>query len=500
MQQINRRTFIKHSSTVGVGALTLNLLPSQLMATASNKTAPLPSYPLMTLLLNRTSFGINDEDKLLYQQLGYEGYIDYQLHADAIDDSLIENFIADNLPTVNMSVVEIRDLIESGEINKNTVANELKNATFLRAAYSKKQLFQVMVEFWNNHFSVFHLDGPVAVLKSKEDREVIRPLALSSFSELLHADAKSPAMIVYLDTFSSTKESPNENYARELMELHTVSVDGPYSHFDIDEVARCFTGWRVNADGEFWFQASRHDFDEKKVLGEVIPAGGGVTDGEQVLDILANHEDTAAFISSKLCKHFISDSPDASIIESTTTVFRNTNGDIKQCLKHILMSKQFMTSKDLKLKRPLHFMTSAIRGLDGSIFNRPAVRTTRRILEGLGQLPFNWQTPDGYPDVAKHWESTTGMLFRWNFINGFCFDFLNGYSFSLADIIQEPRTPANILLQITFKILNRNLSDADHAALLAYLNDGTTAGGVVPIKKIQGALAIAMGSPYFQLL
>jgi uncharacterized protein (DUF1800 family) len=499
MHQINRRTFIKHSSTIGVGALTLNLLPTQLMASSSNKATSLPNYSLMTLLLNRTGFGINDEDKLLYQQLGYEGYIDYQLNADAIDDSVIESFIADNLPTVNMSVAEIIDLIDSGEINRNFVANELKSATFLRATYSRKQLFQVMVEFWNNHFSVFHLDGPIAVLKSKEDREVIRPLALSTFSELLHADAKSPAMIVYLDTFSSTKESPNENYARELMELHTVGVDGPYTHFDIDEVARCFTGWRVNAGGTFLFQPSRHDFEEKLVLGEVIPAGGGVTDGEQVLDILASHDDTAAFISTKLCKHFISDDPDISIIESTTKTFKITNGNIKECLKHILMSKQFMTSKDLKLKRPLHFMTSAIRALDGDIFNRPAVRSTRRILEGLGQLPFNWQTPDGYPDVANHWQSTTGMLFRWNYINGFCFDVLNGYSFSLADIIQEPRTPANILLQITFKILNRNLSDADHAALLAYLDDGTT-GGVVPIKKIQGALAIAMGSPYFQLL
>ena len=499
MNQLNRRTFLKHTSAASMGALTLNMMPGQLLANTADKSQILPFTPLQTHLLNRISFGISKDDQEKYQQLGYKDYIDYQLDADNIDDSAIEGFIADNLPTVNMPLTEIRDLIENEEINPIIVANQLKAATFLRAAYSKKQLLQVMVEFWSNHFNVFHFDGPIPILKTLEDREVMRPLALSSFSELLHADAKSPAMIYYLDTFSSSKEAPNENYARELMELHTLGVDGPFTHFDIDEVARCFTGWGINqATGNFRFFQNRHDFDEKKVLNQTISAGGGITDGEQVLDILAAEHSTAAFIAEKMCLHFIADKPDKSIVESTTAVFISSNGDIKQCLRHILLSKHFMISRDMKLKRPFHFLTSAIRSLNGNILNRTSMRPTRFVLEGLGQLPFNWLTPDGYPDVAKQWESTTGMLFRWNYINTFCFNELDGYNYNLGELINQPHSPENVLSQIIDKVLNRNLTSADEDALLHYLSEGSS-NNIVPITKIQGALAIAMGSPYFQL-
>ena len=498
MQQVNRRAFIKQTSAAGVGALALTMMPTKLLAN-SNSTAQLPYSPLQTHLLNRTSFGINAELISKYDELDYKGFIDYQLDHNTIDDSDIENIISQYLTTVSMTTAEIIEKIDNEEINQFTAAGELRIATFLRAVYSKKQLYQVMVEFWNNHFSVYHFDGPVAILKTEEDREVIRPNALGKFSEILQANAKSPAMIYYLDTYSSTKEAPNENYARELMELHTLGVDGPFTHHDIDEVARCFTGWSIRlGTGEFTFYPINHDKGEKQVLGATIAPGGGVSDAEQVLDLLANHESTAAFICAKLCKHFISDNPDKSIIKSTTDKFITTGGDIKQCLRHILISKHFILSRDQKLKRPFHYIISATRGLSADVLNGASIDETFRLLESLGQQPFSWPTPDGYPDYASYWESTTGMLYRWNFINAICFNQLEGFEFNLNQLILEPHTPENVYIQILDKVIYRNMGDTDEINLMQYLINGS-ANNTVSLTKIQGALAIALGSPYFQL-
>lgn len=499
MKSINRRQFIQYSSAASATALALTMTPTKLMANAGTLNNGLPRPSLQTHLLNRTSFGINNELKSLYDDLGYEGFIDYQLDAENIDDSEIEDFIAENLITVNMPLNEIRALIDSEQIGQFQAAEELKAATFLRAVYSKKQLHQVMVEFWSNHFSVFHFDGPLPVLKTKEDRDVMRPFALSTFSNILHADAKSPAMIYYLDTFSSTKVAPNENYARELMELHTLGVDGPYGHHDIDEVARCFTGWGINqATGDFRFYPENHDVDEKTVIGQIIGAGGGVTDGEQVLDILAQNPSTAQFISTKLCRHFIADHPDHSIIDSTTDVFTQTGGDIKQCLKHILMSKHFKFAQDMKLKRPFSYMTSAIRSLNTDIKNNRFTEFTNLFLYALGQQPFNWGTPDGYPDKADYWESTTGMLYRWDFANLLSYNVLDGYHYDLTSVLQAPYSPENVLTQIADNILQRPLKEADANFLLQYLNEGVTNNTALDIK-ILSAIAIALSSPYFQL-
>lgn len=495
MNQVNRRDFLQYSAA---GAFAATMTPTSLLANKTN-TNSLPYTSLATHVLNRISFGINSESYNQFEQMGYKDYIDYQLNPESIDDSEIENYIAQNYPTVNMSTLEIFGLIQNETIGQFEAAEELRAATFLRAVYSKKQLLQVMTEFWNNHFSVYHFDGPIAFLKTKEDREVMRPLALSTFSEILHADAKSPSMVYYLDSFSSTKEAPNENYARELMELHTLGVDGPFNHHDIDEVARCFTGWQINnSNGDFRFNANNHDFDEKQVLGNTIIAGGGLSDGEQVINILAAQESTAAYLSEKLCRHFIADEPDKSIVESTTNVFISSNGDIKECLRHILLSKHFLISRDFKLKRPFAFMTSAVRSLNGNILNNEFHRLTQGILAVTGHLPFNWETPDGYPDKAGHWESTTGVLFRWNFINLFSYGALPGYSYLLEEFISEPHTPENILSQISEKIIFRSLLPIDEMTLLDYLSAGT-GNSTVPILKIQGAIAIVLGSPYFQL-
>ncbi len=498
--QSNRREFIKQASVIGlgVGALSLTLTPTDLMA-VNNSENVLPDVSAYTHLLNRTSFGVNQESMRMIKRLGYRKYIEQQLNPDAIDDSQLEAYIDEYLPTVNQSIAQTRLQVRNDEIRRLQVADELTMATYLRAIYSKKQLLQVMVEFWNNHFSVYHLDGPVVFLKTQEDKEVMRPLALSSFSQLLHASAKSPAMIYYLDGYASTKEAPNENYARELMELHTLGVDGPYTHHDIDEVARCFTGWQINQrNGKFRFNRRDHDNDEKIVLGHEIAKSGGVFDGEQVLDILATQPATAAFMAKKLCRHFIADYPSDAIIESTTDAFIDSQGDIKACLRHILLSDEFINSQNQKLKRPFHYMVSVTRSLNVKFSDRRSVRATRQMFDSLGQRPFFWQSPDGYPDVASYWESTTGMLFRWNFVNDVSFENFPGYQYRLESLIAQPHTPENIYRQITEKIIFRKMSAYDESILFDYLYDGAENNKVSPIK-IQGALALAMGSPYFQL-
>lgn len=498
--QTNRREFIKQASAIGlgVGALSLTLTPTNLMAINNSKKV-LPDVSAYTHLLNRTSFGVNQESMKIIKRLGYRKYIEQQLNPNRIDDSELEAYIDEYLPTVNQPVAQTRLQVKTREIPRLRVADELAMATYLRAIYSKKQLLQVMVEFWNNHFSVYHLDGPVVFLKTQEDKEVMRPLALSSFSQLLHASAKSPAMIYYLDGYASTKEAPNENYARELMELHTLSVDGPYSHHDINEVARCFTGWKINQrTGGFRFSPRDHDNDEKSVLGHTISRGGGVTDGEQVLDILAAQPSTAIFMAKKLCRHFIADEPSDAIVESTAEVFTRSNGDIKDILRHILLSDEFINSQDQKLKRPFHYMASVVRSLNIKIKGRGSVRATRQMFDALGQRPFFWQAPDGYPDVADYWQSTTGMLFRWNFSNASCFGDFPGYQYDLSQLISLPHTPENIVKQITEKIIFRQMTTEDKNELMDYLTTEMV-DARVPLIKIQGALAIVVGSPYFQL-
>ncbi|HFC30119.1 MAG TPA: DUF1800 domain-containing protein, partial [Oceanospirillales bacterium] len=348
-----------------------------------------------------------------------------------------------------------------------------------------------------------HFDGPIRNLKTFEDKEVMREFALSSFGEILHADAQSPAMIYYLDTFSSTKEAPNENYGRELMELHTLGVDGPYTHQDIDEIARCFTGWGINRrTGDFFFSRRNHDDNEKIVLGNIIPAGGGIDDGMQVLDILAAHDSTAEFISKKLCVHFIEDEPSDEIIQSTSQVFKDTGGDIKSILKHILMSEQFMQASDAKFKRPFHYVASCIGALNGELrTGRRVMRQIKQLLESLGNSPFDWQTPDGYPDYASHWLSTSGMLLRWNFASLFSFGELRGLRYELDTLFTAPFTASNIVNQIQHKIIRRDFELNDKITLLNYLQeDADDDDGIVSETKIQAALTIVLSSAYFQLI
>jgi uncharacterized protein (DUF1800 family) len=294
---------------------------------------------------------------------------------------------------------------------------EITRHTLLRALYSKRQLLEVMVGFWTDHLNINLEKGDCIYLKPSDDRLVIRAHALGHFKELIRASATSPAMLVYLDGKENQKKEPsdvpNENYARELLELHTLGVDGGYTQTDVYEAARSLTGWRLQTGwrkGTVYFDPGMHDDGEKHVLGQSIPAGGGITDVDQLVEIACNHPSTAHHIATKLARRFVSEDPPASLVKRLASVFSATDGDIKSLLRVVFTSDEFKLSKGLKFKRPFQYIVSCLRALGADTHvHQPLIEYLQR----MGQGPFQYPTPDGYPDRAAPWLGT--MLWRWNF-------------------------------------------------------------------------------------
>ena len=362
------------------------------------------------------------------------------------------------------------------------ITGELQMSRILRATYSERQLQEVMVDFWTNHFNVFSGKGADRWLLISYDRDTIRPNTLGKFKDLLRATAESPAMLFYLDNFQSVSpnapqqrpaqmQAPgqgrridprnltmsnnpqdqmpqqtqgprrgiNENYARELMELHTLGVDGGYTQKDVQEVARCFTGWTIFAPrgagaaaaqltnaggrraerlrenaGKFYFNPRTHDDGEKIVLGHKIPAGGGAKDGLMVLEILARHPSTAKFIATKLARRFVSDEPPKSLVDRVAQTYTKTDGDIREMLRTIFISREFNSAEAYraKIKRPFELAISAVRTLGGETNGGPQFH---QWIARMGQPLYGFQTPNGYSDVAEDWVNTGALLERMNF-------------------------------------------------------------------------------------
>ncbi len=327
--------------------------------------------------------------------------------------------------------------------NPQMVVTELQRSKLLRAVYSEQQLYEVLVDFWENHFSIFANKDDDRYLLTAFDRETIRPFALGRFRDLLGATAHSPAMLFYLDNWRSSVPRPyaakgdkpagvdggfNENYARELLELHTLGVDGGYTQKDVQEVARCFSGWTIqkpNEQGLFLYRPGLHDDGEKVVLGRRILAGGGIADGERVLDILATHPSTARFIATKLARRFISDDPPASVIDRAASVFLKTDGSVRETLRAIVTSPEFFspTVYRAKVRSPLEYVAAAMRALNAETDgDRPVLDAIAR----MGQPLFGRITPDGYPDRAEIWLSSGTLVARFNFANALATNSLKG--------------------------------------------------------------------------
>jgi len=374
---------------------------------------------LISHTLNRTSFGPTPSDYAHVKGLddteeaAVQTYLEEQLDPDKIEDRRAYR-------AARRFEVLAQPLGEMYEYKEEFLLEQLTRATLVRATQSKKQLFEMMAHFWSDHFNIDASKEDCRWLKAADDREVIRKHAMGSFPDLVRASALSPAMLWYLDGRQNKKrseeEKPNENYARELLELHTLGVEGGYTQQDVMEVARCLSGWTVRGKKRFFkgkveFNVHAHDDGAKKVLGHDVAAGGGEKDLDDVLDIVCNHPSTAKYIAEKLCIRFIADEPPTEAIDATAAAFTSSKGDIKTTLRALFATDAFLTgNRGNKLKRPFEFIVSALRA------SRAEVKSEMALVDYLvrmGHAPFQYPTPDGYPDFASPWTGT--LLWRWHF-------------------------------------------------------------------------------------
>jgi uncharacterized protein (DUF1800 family) len=440
-------------------------------------------------VLNRIGFGARPGDIEQVQAMGLAKYIDSQLHPERIPNGALEERLAP-MATLTMSNAELMDHYfgpaeairqqqqrqQAQQARANppdpamagappppppqptpeqrrlqqqqaNVMNELMQAKILRATISERQLEEVLVDFWFNHFNVFVGKGQVRQYLTSYERDAIRPYVLGKFRDMLGATAHHPAMLFYLDNFQSQTPTPpqpqrqavgrpfppvgqpqrpvpqqrptrglNENYGRELMELHTLGVDGGYTQKDVQEVARVFTGWTIDQPrqgGQFIFRPQMHDQGSKVVLGATIRSDGQ-KEGDKVLDLLASHPSTARHIAFKLAQRFVADEPPKALVDRAARRFQETKGDLREVTRVIITSPEFFSPEAYraKVKTPLEFVVSAARAAGAVIVNaQPVVQALRQ----LGMPLYGAQPPTGYSMTADAWVNTGALLNRMNF-------------------------------------------------------------------------------------
>ncbi|MDR3702254.1 MAG: DUF1800 domain-containing protein [Candidatus Sulfopaludibacter sp.] len=388
--------------------------------------------------------------------------------------------------------------------------SDLKEGRIYRAVYSSRQLQEVLVDFWLNHFNVFEGKMNVRPLLPSFERDAIRPHVLGRFKDLLLATARHPAMLYYLDNFESTApeifsigpfadpvgftvqglsrraHGINENYGRELMELHTLGVKGGYTQQDVIAVARCFTGWTVRqpaSDPTFVFAAFMHDTGEKVVLGHKIAAGGGEQDGLQVIDILAHHPATAKLISRELAQRFVADDPPPSLVDRMAQVFTKTDGDLRAVMAAMFAAPEFFSqgARLAKVKSPLEMVVSSVR-TSGAEVTDPWMLVQR--IADLGEPLYGKVEPTGYPNTAEAWLSTANLLGRISFAS----ELMAG---KLAGVKVDPvRFEGQNQLAIARELLEAEPSPAVRDAM----ETGFEGKDPAPLS----IAAVVMGSPDFQ--
>jgi uncharacterized protein (DUF1800 family) len=374
-------------------------------------------------VLDRLGYGPDAWSRARIQTLGVRGYIEEQLSPETIDDSVLDAALA-QFPSLTETFQQLRANYANNptppQQGLGVIMREVKQAKVLRAVMSHRQLAEVLVDFWQNHFNVAAASSQRTKYDiSPYDRITLRPNVLGTFENLLLADARSPAMGDYLDNRRNHVNGINENYAREVLELHTVSVNGPYTEADIPQLARCFTGWRedyTNAIDGFQFVAAQHDQGAKTVMGVSIPPNGGMQDGLTMIDFLAHHPSTAQFISRKLVIRFVSETPPQRLVDEAAGVFVATGGNLRAVLEDILLSPEFMQSpqyRHAKAKRPLVFYASLARalGVNPAQLN---TNTVRNRIADMGEDLYNAGPPTGYPDASAFWFSPGTAVKRFN--------------------------------------------------------------------------------------
>ena len=474
---------MKHAPKLLAGLIALTLLTG-----TTSSDSKLNDRQRALHALNRLAFGPRPGEVDAVMKDGVNTWIEQQLHPEAIPDRAVEARIA-TLPTMTLSNAQIVKTYyepvllarkqanaeaKSGDVDKQevrrelmrdvppnqrpqVVMNDLVAQRILRAAESDRQLNEVMVDFWMNHFNVFAGKGIDRFLLTSYERDVIRPHIWGRFEDLLMATAKSPAMLFYLDnarSMAAPENRPamqqqrgfggpfgfgrramvvrpqqqqgkgqgglNENYAREIMELHTLGVDGGYTQKDVTELARVLTGWSISREREggegatFVFRPQMHDAGAKTVLGIRFASGGGIDEGERMIHVLAHHPATAHRIAYKLCQRLVADEPPPALVARVAKKFLATDGDLRQTVRAVIESPEFWSpaSYRAKVKSPFEYTISAVRAVNAQITDPTPIA---RALQQIGEPLYGAQPPTGYSDKADVWINTGALMNRLNF-------------------------------------------------------------------------------------
>jgi uncharacterized protein (DUF1800 family) len=418
---------------------------------------------------------------------GFTRLLEEQLNYTAIQDSICENVVNRRWPRVNMTMRQLRDLDDDW-----VTFNQMSEAFIYRAAYSERQLYWRMVEFWTDHFNVWG-DAVNGALMLHWHRDAIGRNAMGNFRTLVRSVAFSPAMLNYLNNDQNDGNFPNVNFARELLELHTVSPKSGYTPDDILSTSLAFTGWRWEWDrdkgtwGTYFFDVERHAVGPKVLFGNIIP-NGGRDQGEKVIDILVNHPACAPFVCGKLCRYFLGEGVSSTVVNAAVAEFRRTGGDIKSVLRKILTATNVMASR-AKFKRPFHLAVNAVRSLGATIDDMWNLRWHQ--IGNAGHHPFWWETPDGYPDRTDFWSPSMGPRLS------FAFEIANnrvwGVEGDLPAMIGADRDPDRVLAILNDAFFGGEGHPADLEALEAYLR-----GGLLDDERLRGAAALCIGAPSFQ--
>ena len=515
--------------------------------------------------LNRLAFGPRpgDVEKVLHQ--GISAWIERQLEPERIPDPAVEAELQ-RFPTLAMKTSELFDRFERPirearrlrkeqagadgaadldveklramvppEQRPRRVIEELSAARVVRAADSERQLNEVLVDFWMNHFNVFAGKGLDRIFVTSFERDTVRPLLWGKFEDLLLATAKSPAMLFYLDNARSVAEEANrpapraararraaaaardpemaarlranaprginENYARELMELHTLGVDGGYSQKDVTELARILTGWSIEPQrGGFVFRAAMHDVSSKTLLGRAFAPGGGIEEGEAAIRMLARHPKTAQHVAYQLCQRLVADEPPAALVDRVAKRFLATSGDLRETVRAIVTSPEFFDPQyyRAKVKSPFEYVVSAIRAsgarTDGTL---PVLRAIGQ----MGEPLYLCQPPTGYSDVASAWVNTGALVNRLNFALALASNRLPGTSVDVSNLVppEGARDPKRSIAALSKALTGDEISSATRETIDRRLED-QTAPPDDPSANTQLPLVagLILGSPEFQ--
>lgn len=422
---ISRRTLVQRAALGAVGSAAIaELLAAQPAsasdlghATAAPGSGAFVSSDAGLHLLRRATFGLTPKLVAQMASQGPTAWLNEQLAPSSINDDKLDVMIADRFPGVNWSIGQAIANLEEFSWD---LMFDLGVSSIARAAWSRRQLFEVMVDFWTNHLNVTNPFDDGWCVRHDYDRVVLRANALGKFSDMLKASATHPAMMLYLNNAESTKDNPNENYGRELLELHTIGVDGGYDEVDMRQSTMVMTGFGVNWDTyTFKYHQSDHFTGPVSVMGwssSNATAAGGYAVGLSYVDYLAHHPSTALHIATKLVRRFVSDTPQPALAAALAQTYLANDTAIQPVLRQLFASTEFAGLIGSKVRRPLEDLVATMRTLNmkWDISGSKGMRGLYWMSEDLGNAPAGWHQPNGYPDTADAWASAGGTLGRWN--------------------------------------------------------------------------------------